>query len=131
MAYLGLVPSERSSGDHVYRGGITKTGNSEARRMLVEAAWSYRYPPRVAAEKVEVLVRLPKPVRDIAWKCQVRLCERFRKLSRSGDKPTVVVTAIAASWRGSFGRSDSRSSRRRPERLARRPVRPGAGWRSG
>jgi transposase len=66
MAYLGLVPSERSSGDHVYRGGITKTGNSEARRMLVEAAWSYRYPPRVAGEKVEVLVRLPKPVRHIA-----------------------------------------------------------------
>jgi transposase len=100
MAYLGLVPSERSSGDHVYRGGITKTGNSEARRMLVEAAWSYRYPPRVAGEKVEVLVRLPKPVRDIAWKCQVRLCERFRRLSRSGKKPTVVVTAIARELAG-------------------------------
>jgi transposase len=100
MAYLGLVPSERSSGDHVYRGGITKTGNSEARRMLVEAAWSYRYPPRVAGEKVEVLVRLPKPVRDIAWKAQVRLCERFRKLSRSGKRPTVVVTAIARELAG-------------------------------
>lgn len=100
MAYLGLVPSEHSSGDSVRRGGITKTGNGEARRMLVEAAWSYRYPPRVAGEKVEVLVRLPKPVRDIAWKAQVRLCERYKKLSRAGKKPTVVVTAIARELAG-------------------------------
>jgi transposase len=100
MAYLGLVPSERSSGDHVRRGGITKTGNGEARRMLVEAAWSYRYPPRVAQEKVEVLVRLPKSVRDIAWKAQMRLCDRYRKLTRSGKKPTVVVTAIARELAG-------------------------------
>jgi transposase len=54
MAYLGLVPSEQSSGEQVVRGGITKTGNREARRMLVEAAWSYRYPARVAKEKVEI-----------------------------------------------------------------------------
>ena len=60
MAYLGLVPSEQSSGEHVYRGGITKTGNGEARRMLVEAAWSYRYPARVAKEKMEIVARLPK-----------------------------------------------------------------------
>ena len=100
MAYLGLVPSERSSGDNIRRGGITKTGNREARRMLVEAAWSYRYPPRVAQEKVEVLVRLPKPVRDIAWKAQSRLCDRFRKLSHSGKKPTVVVAAIARELAG-------------------------------
>ncbi len=100
MAYLGLVPSESSSGDRVRRGGITKTGNGEARRMLVEAAWSYRYPARVAGEKVEVLVRLPKPVRDIAWKAQVRLCERYRKLSRAGKKPTVVITAVARELAG-------------------------------
>lgn len=100
MAYLGLVPSEHSSGDRVRRGGITKTGNGEARRMLVEAAWSYRYPPRVAGEKVGVLVRLPKPVRDIAWKAQVRLCERYRKLTHAGKKPTVVVAAIARELAG-------------------------------
>jgi hypothetical protein len=51
MAYLGLVPSEHSSGNSVRRGGITKAGSGEARQMLVEAAWSYRYPPRVASEK--------------------------------------------------------------------------------
>jgi transposase len=95
MSYLGLVPSEQSSGERIRRGGITKTGNSEARRMLVEAAWSYRYPPRVAKEKAEIVVRLPKAVRDIAWKAQLRLCQRYRALSAGGKKPTVVVTAIA------------------------------------
>ncbi len=95
MAYLGLVPSEQSSGTSVWRGGITKAGSSEARRMLVEAAWSYRYPPRLASEKVLIVERQEKPVRDIAWKAQVRLCGRYRKLSATGKKPTVVVTAIA------------------------------------
>lgn len=64
MAYLGLVPSEQSSGTSVWRGGITKAGSSEARRMLVEAAWSYRYPPRLASEKVLVVERQEKPVRE-------------------------------------------------------------------
>jgi transposase len=57
MAYLGLVPSEYSSGDHVRRGGITKTGNNEARRMLVEASWNYRYPARVAPNKSNVVAK--------------------------------------------------------------------------
>jgi transposase len=95
MSYLGLVPSEQSSGERIWRGGITKSGNSEARRMLVEAAWSYRYPPRVAKEKAEVIVRLPKTIRDIAWKAQLRLCKRFRTMSSAGKKPTVVVAATA------------------------------------
>ena len=100
MAYLGLVPSEQSSGERVRRGGITKTGNAEARRMLIEAAWSYRYPARVAKEKAEIIVRLPKPVRDIAWKAQLRLCRRYRTLSAGGKKPTVVVAAIARELSG-------------------------------
>ncbi|HUQ94160.1 MAG TPA: IS110 family transposase [Bryobacteraceae bacterium] len=95
MAYLGLVPSEHSSGDQVRRGGITKTGNSDARRMLIEASWCYRYPARVAMKKAEIIIDLSKPVRDIAWKAQTRLCERFRRLSMKGKKPTVVATAIA------------------------------------
>jgi transposase len=66
MGYLGLVPSEHSSGGTIRRGGITKTGNREARRMLIEAAWSYQYPARIAKEKAEILVRLPKKIRDIA-----------------------------------------------------------------
>jgi transposase len=95
MAYLGLVPSEHSSGSKTRRGGITKTGNREARRVLVEAAWCYRYPARVANGKAQTLDKLPKPVRDIAWKAQSRLCERYRKLSARNKKPTVVVTAVA------------------------------------
>ncbi len=95
MGYLGLVPSEQSSGERVRRGGITKTGNREARRMLVEAAWSYRYPARVAKEKVEIIVQLPKPVCDITWKAQTRLCSRFTKLSAAGKMSTMVIAAIA------------------------------------
>ncbi|AHI27141.1 MULTISPECIES: IS110 family RNA-guided transposase [Acetobacteraceae] len=95
MAYLGLVPSEQSSGSRIWRGGITKAGNAEARRVLVEAAWSYRYPPRLASEKIQVVAKQAKAIRDIAWKAQLRLCERYRKLSATGKKPTVVVTAIA------------------------------------
>jgi transposase len=66
MGYLGLVPSESSTGDKVKRGGITKAGNGRARRILVEAAWSYRYPPRVSREKqpkVEAAGELPQPLR--------------------------------------------------------------------
>jgi transposase len=100
MGYLGLVPSEQSSGERVRRSGITKTGNREARRMLVEAAWSYRYPARVAKEKAEIIVRLPKAVRDIAWKAQTRLCVRYRRLGACGKKPTVVVAAIARELSG-------------------------------
>jgi transposase len=95
MAYLGLVPSESSTGDTVNRGGITKAGNGRARRILVEAAWSYRYPPRVSCEKQIKVAAAPRAVREIAWKAQMRLCGRFRSLARKGKRPTVVATAIA------------------------------------
>lgn len=100
MGYLGLVPSEHSSGGSIRRGGITKTGNREARRMLIEAAWSYQYPARIAQEKAEILIRLPKNVRDIAWKAQSRLCPRYRSMIARGKKPTVVVAAIARELAG-------------------------------
>jgi transposase len=100
MAYVGLVPTEHSSGGTVRRGHITKTGNSEARRMLVEAAWTYQYPARVAINKAVVLDKLPKKVRDIAWKAQQRLCGRFRRMLARGKKSTVVVTAIARELSG-------------------------------
>tara|TARA_Y100000310_G_C20610702_1_gene777832 strand:- start:321 stop:1442 length:1122 start_codon:yes stop_codon:yes gene_type:complete len=100
MAYLGLTPSEYSSGNRICRGGITKTGNREARRMLVEASWSYRYPARVSQDKAHHMVKQPKIVRDIAWKAQERLCKRYRKLSNRGKKSTVVVTAIARELSG-------------------------------
>ena len=68
MAYLGLVPSEHSSGGTRRQGGITKAGNGAARRMLIEAAWSYRFPARISREQLLRQEGLAKPIRDIAWK---------------------------------------------------------------
>jgi hypothetical protein len=68
--------------------------------MLVEAAWSYRYQPRVSSGKTDIVGRQPKPVRDIAWKAQVRLCSRYRKLAAPCNKRTVVITAIARELSG-------------------------------
>lgn len=95
MAFLGLVPGERSTGDTVRRSSLTLAGNRRARRALVEAAWTYRYPARVSDTLRLRLEGLPKAVRDIAWKAQVRLCARYRRLNAAGKKPPVVVAAIA------------------------------------
>ena len=95
MAYLGLTPSERSTGESVKRGGITKAGNTCARRLLIEAAWSYRFPPRVSKDMQTRIGAAPRTAREIAWKAQMRLCGRFRTLTRKGKRPTIVVTAIA------------------------------------
>ena len=100
MAYLGLVPSEHSSGASVRRGGITKAGNGAARRLLIEAAWSYRFPARISRELLLRQENQPKPIRDIAWKGQVRLCARYRKLARTGKPANVVTTAIARELTG-------------------------------
>jgi transposase len=100
MAYLGLVPSEHSSGASVRRGGLTKAGNSTARRLLIEAAWCYRFPARISRELLLRQERQPKPIRDIAWKGQVRLCARYRRLVRTGKPANVVTTAIARELAG-------------------------------
>jgi len=95
MAFLGLVPSERTTGDMVRRGSITKTGNRRARRVLIEGSWAYRYPARVGESLQTRLKDLALPVRTIAWKAQVRLCARYRQLVAKGKKPAVAVTAVA------------------------------------
>ena len=95
MAYLGLVPSESSTGERVRRGGITKAGNVRARRVLIEGAWTYRFPARVSRDIEARLDGLPRSVREIAWKAQIRLCARYRKLIMAGKTKTVAVTAIA------------------------------------
>jgi len=94
-AFVGLIPSEHSSGQKRRQGGITKTGNSRARRVLVEGAWAYRYPAKISPHIQQRIQGLPKSVRDIGWKGQVRLCKRFRRLSSRGKHSNVVVTAIA------------------------------------
>ena len=116
-SFLGLVPAESSTGDTIRRKGLTLAGNRRARRALVEAAWTYRYPARVSETLRARLEGLPKPVRDIAWKAQVRLCARYRRLSATGKKPPVVVAAIAREWPLSCGPSDGRSRQRKQDAL--------------
>ena len=95
MSYLGLVPSEHSSGERRRQGSITKTGNSHARRVLVEGAWAYRYPAKVSRHLQLRLEKVPKGIQDISWKAQVRLCKRYRRLVARGKNVNQVVVAIA------------------------------------
>jgi transposase len=100
MAYLGLVPSESSTGNTIKRGPITKAGNRRARRMLVECAWSYQHPPRVGRAKQQKVDAAPPAVREIAWKAQCRLHSRYRALTRRGKLKTVAITAVARELAG-------------------------------
>ena len=100
MSYLGLVPSEHSTGRTRRQGGITKGGNGAARRMLIEAAWSYRFPARISRELLSRQEGLPKAICDVAWKAQERLCRRYRRLAQAGKLPTVVTAAIARELSG-------------------------------
>ena len=95
MAYLGLVPSEASSGEKVYRGGITKAGNRSARRALVEAAWTYRFPARRSRHLLARCQAASPAIQAIAWKAQLRLSSKYRKLVGRGKLATVAVTAVA------------------------------------
>lgn len=95
MAYLGIVPSEHSSGGSIKRGSITKTGNGHVRRALTEAAHAYRYPARESRGMLPRLADLSQEVREISWKAQVRLCGRYRQLMCRGKNRNVVITAIA------------------------------------
>ena len=100
MAYLGLVPSEDSSGQRRRQGAITKAGNSAARRMLVEVAHLYRYPARVSAVIAKRQSELPKTVTDIAWTAQLRLCARFKRLAARHVPHNKIVVAIARELSG-------------------------------
>lgn len=95
MAYLGLVPSEHSSGEHRRLGAITKCGNHRARRLLIEGAHSYRYSANISKDLQVRQEDLSKEVVDIAWKAQLRLCRRYQRLMNRGKHYNVVVTAIA------------------------------------
>ena len=95
MAWLGVTPSEHSSGGSRKLGGITKAGNSYARKVLIEAAWSYRFPAKVSRIIQVRHERLPKPVIERAWDAQLRLCSRFRKLTARGKHKNVAVVSVA------------------------------------
>ncbi len=95
MAYLGLVPSEHSSGATVRHGTLTKTGNAHARHLLGEAAWAYQGRPRVGPALLARQKNISVAVRAIAWKAQLRLTARFRRLLARGKPKSKVATAVA------------------------------------
>jgi len=100
MAYLGLVPSERSSGNQRRQGSITKAGNGHARRMLVECAWLYRYPAKVAPILQKRVEKVAPEIRAIAWQAQLRLCGRFRRLTARKLQHNKITVAIARELTG-------------------------------
>jgi transposase len=100
MGYLGLVPSEHSSGPKRRIGAITKAGDVHARTLLIEAAHSYRLPARLARHKLAAVDAVPETMREIAWKAQTRLCQRYRHMMAKGKLRQVVVTAIARELAG-------------------------------
>jgi transposase len=100
MGYLGLVPAEYSSGESTHRGQLTKTGNTRVRRILVEAAWNYRFPARLGESITPRLEGLPQAIVDIGWKAQMRLCARFRRLRARGLHQNKTCAAIARELAG-------------------------------
>jgi hypothetical protein len=102
MAWLGVTPSEHSSGGKRRQGSITKTGNSYARKLLVESAWSYRHPARVSIDIQRRHEGLPKPIVDRAWDAQLRLCRRYRKLVARGNDAGVTAKRAICMNKGMY-----------------------------
>jgi transposase len=94
MGYSGLVSSEYSSGSKIRRGSLTKTGNAHLRRVVVEAAWAYRYRPWVGGPLAKRQRNLSQETKDIAWKAQWRLYSRYKKLEARGKNKLQIVAAI-------------------------------------
>jgi transposase len=95
MAFLGLVPSEHSTGSRRRQGSITKTGNGHARRVLVESAWSYRFPARQTMHLKRKAAAAPEAAKAIAWRAQKRLCGRYQALIRAGKNTKQACVAVA------------------------------------
>jgi hypothetical protein len=114
MAYLGLVPSEASSGGRPRRGGITKAGHHHARRVLIEGAWTYRFAARLSRGLHARNAEQPREVRALAWKAQLRLCGRYRRLAAGGKPQVVSPPPSPARWSGSSGRSPLGCNHNRP-----------------
>ncbi|MGX5829332.1 hypothetical protein [Mesorhizobium sp. 43Arga] len=94
------MPAEYSSGKRIKRGEITRSGNAAARTMSIESAWHYRFPTREGRSLIDRNAEIPEHIRAIAWKAQVRLCAKFRRLAASGKQTVKVVTAVARELAG-------------------------------
>jgi transposase len=95
MGYVGLVPSEYSTGSKRRQGAITKTGNGHVRRVLIEAAWNYRYPARLSHVLQLRQQGQPAAIREIAWRAQLRLAHRYKRLSARGVQQNKLCVAVA------------------------------------
>jgi transposase len=100
MSYVGLTPAEHSSGHDVRRGRITKAGNPHVRRVLIEAAWCARYRPARSHHMQLRLARVPLEIQDMAWKAQLRLHQRYRRMLMRGKSVQTTVVAIARELAG-------------------------------
>ena len=100
MSYLGLVPSERSSGNERRQGAITRAGNAYVRRILIEAAWAYRHRPFVGRALRNRSAGISEEVRRIAWRAQERLSAKRKKLWGRGKPVNKVAAAIARELAG-------------------------------
>jgi len=94
MGYSGAVPSEESSGKRQQRGSITKTGNAHLRRIVIEAAWSYRLKPAIGPVLRKRQEGVPDQIKEIAWKAQLRLHKRYARLAAAGKDQRKIVTAV-------------------------------------
>ena len=95
LAYLGLVPSEHSSGERVRRGSITRAGNHHVRRLLIQAAWHHRHKPRVGVDLRQRRQGQSPQIVALADRAQRRLCRRFRRMQARGKHSTKIVVAVA------------------------------------
>jgi hypothetical protein len=100
MGYLGLVPSEASTGPARRQGGITKAGNGHARWLLIEAAHHYRLPPKISKELSKRQEGLSKEIKDCSWKAQTRLHSRMMRLLARGKRQNKVMVAVARELAG-------------------------------
>ena len=124
MTFLGLIPSEYSSGEQRRQGSLTKAGNAHARRALVEGAWAYRDPAKVSRHLQLRRETPPKVIQDISWKAQVRRCKRDRRLVSRGKHPNVVTVAMARELAGchvGHGQAGA-GNPLKPRRLTIQPV---------
>ena len=94
MGYSGAVPSEESSGKRQQRGAITKTGNAHLRRVVIEAAWSYRLKPAVGPGLRKQQQDVPEEIKEMAWKAQLRLHKRYARPAAPGKDQRRIVTAV-------------------------------------
>jgi len=118
MGYSGAVPSEDSSGKRKRQGSITKTGNAHLTRIVVEAAWSYRHRAAIGPRLRKRQEGVSEPIKEIAWKAQVRLSKRYARLAAAGKNQRKIVTAVGRELLGFIWAIGVKAERSVPQQIA-------------